>query len=603
VASRAAFALPKAEFDGRLYDDFPQIAENYARYVVQGKVLACRYVIQACQRYLDMLEAAEAGTEKYYFSPEDVVDVCSFIENLPLSKGQRANFVLAPWQIFVLSAVFGFRRDDPEFPATKGTRLVRECFLEVPRGHGKSAILAAIALYCFCCEGEFGSQVFVLGPKEDQARKVFDPIRAILELCPDLVEVYNLDWTLKLVRKDKSDPSAQIALVSSIADREDGHDPHVVIAEELHAQDDALIEVMQSALAKRQQTLFASITTAGRRATGVCWSTRKRLISVLAGERKADQFFGVIYTIDQEELDDERRLSDELTWRKAMPMYGITIDPSSIREEYDRATTQSGAAMLEFRRTRLNIWSNANGGLVHPDRWAECKIDGLDIGDYRKRKAWIGCDLASKNDIAAAAILFEEADCVIGFARYFVPSDGPGFRKESVGAMYGGWARSGHLTVTPGGIIDFDYIEQTLRDWCRDYDVQGIAFDSYQSNSILTRLFNDGLPAMMMPPGVKNISDPCKDLLARIEANAFAHDGNPITEWMAMNVVGHVDLRDNVLPQKDAPNSDNKIDGFAALCMANALRLNSAWDIKVNKPSVYARRGLLGGDADDWDME
>lgn len=577
----------------RLYPDYPGIARRYCEMVVSRELDVCLYVRQACDRYLKMLAAAGKPGTPYYFSPEWACDVCDFFDKMPRSKGGRpgALLVCQPYQIWEFCAIFGFRRDDPVFPETHGMRLVRDVYLEEPRGSGKSERLAVIALYCFTCESEEGSQIFIGAPKEDLAKKVFEPIKAMIDKTPDLKDHFGLGITVKRVTK-AGDRSAQITMVSSISEREDGHDPHVVIMEELHSQDEGLYRVMQSSLGKRTNNLFVSITTAGLRASGVCWRVRDRLINTLAGRNLEPSFFGVIFTVDAEDVEDERNLAKPETWRKANPMWGISLDPSSIHEAWGKAKNTSPADIIEFYRTRLNHWTNANGGLIFPEHWKACFNPKLKLDDFRGATCWIGADLGSKNDLTAIGIIFARGRRIQIFNRYFIPERAAGFGKESVGAMYRGWVDQGWLTTTPGAVTDYGFVEVAIREWCEKFDPLAIVFDKYQSNQILSALYNDGLPAIQMNPGTMAVSDPAKDFLAHIEAGTLEHDGNPVTEWMAMNVVGHLDKRGNILPQKEDPNSDNKIDGIAALIEANAVRLDTMLDIKPKRrPSAYNARG------------
>jgi phage terminase large subunit-like protein len=573
------------------------MARRYAEMVAGGELLSCRPVRRACERYLRMLDRAAKGKAKYFFSIEWAVDACDFIEKLPLSKGGRAGqlLILQPWQCFALCAIFGFRRDDPEFPASRGSRLVRDVYLEVPRGSGKSELLAAISLYCFCCEGEEGSQVFIGAPKDDQADKVYIPIKTMVEKTPELAEHFGLRKpTLDRIGK-VGETSSFITKVSHIAEREDGHDPHVVVMEELHAQDEGLYQVMQSSQGKRTVSgnLFISITTAGRRAAGLAWQVRKRLLNILEGLVEDDSFFGVIYTVDQEEIDDERLRYRREALMKANPMWGISLDPSQILEAISKAKTQSESAVLEFDRTRLNIWRNVNGGLILPENWKACYRPGLNFEDFRGKRMWIGADLGSKNDISAVSALFAERRKLQLFTWYFVPEKAPVFRRETYGPMYLGWIKSDRswMVTTPGGVTDYGFVEEKIRWLCTVGDVQAIAFDSYQSNQILAALYNDGLPAMEMHPGTKHVSDPAKDFFAHVEDGSIEHDGNPVTEWMAMNVVGHTDKRGNILPQKEDPDSPNKIDGIVTAIMANACRLDATLEVKPKRrPSAYNER-------------
>lgn len=585
------------------YPDYPTIARLYAEMVVSEDIPACRYVKQACKRYLAMLKEAAKPKAWYYFSDAWVVDACDFIEKLALPTGGDT-FILQPWQIWLLAAIFGFRRNDPDAPEDHGARLVREVYIEVPRGCGKSALAAAIGLYCWLNEDEKGSQIFIGAPKEEQARYVFKPMSDMTTETPEFQSHYGIDVTMQRLRRH-DDPAAQVRMISSIASREDGANPHVVIMEELHEQDEDLFNVMDSSLGKRVNNLFISITTAGKRAHGVCWSTRKRLINVLAKLSDQPAFFGTIYTLDDEEIKDKRIAHDPKRWPKAIPMWGITLSRSFLTDEMEKARQQSEARVLEVERTRLNIWSNGAGGLISDENWAACENKELDILDFRGEVAFIGADLGSKNDLSSIAIIFERDGKLAIFNEHFVPSKSKSFLHEEIGPLYSGWCRPpgdgrpSWLTMTNGPITDYNVIEARIRLWCKLFDVRYIGFDTYQSNQILSSLFNDGLPAGQVAPGVKTVSDPTKDLLARIEGGLLEHNGDPVMRWMAMNVCGYFDKRGNVLAQKEDEKSVYKIDGFAALINANVARMDAMLDVPKKWKSVYEIRGGLAGDDDD----
>lgn len=67
-------------------------------------------------------------------------------------------------------------------------------------------------------------------------------------------------------------------------------------------------------------------------------------------------------------------------------------------------------------------------------------------------------------------------------------------------------------------------------------------------------------------PTVQNFSEAMKEMQALIYQKLLHTDGNPVLEWMASNVVAHLDAKDNIYPRKENP--ENKIDGIVALIMA-----------------------------------
>jgi phage terminase large subunit-like protein len=50
------------------------------------------------------------------------------------------------------------------------------------------------------------------------------------------------------------------------------------------------------------------------------------------------------------------------------------------------------------------------------------------------------------------------------------------------------------LTVTPGNETDFAQIEDDIRDFCRRFRVQSVAYDPWGSTQLAQRLLGEGAP-------------------------------------------------------------------------------------------------------------
>ena len=68
-------------------------AHKYARDIVTGKIPACQYVINACQRHLDDLKKSKDKNYPYQFDKNLGERVCRFMQLLPHTKGEWANLV------------------------------------------------------------------------------------------------------------------------------------------------------------------------------------------------------------------------------------------------------------------------------------------------------------------------------------------------------------------------------------------------------------------------------------------------------------------------------------------------------------------------------
>ena len=131
------------------------IARQYMEGVLSGVIVACEWVKLACQRQKEDLERF-AASGLYIFNEAKGNEVCRFIELLTHTKGALAGkrIVLEPWQIFILTTSFGWRR------RADGGRRFRRVYIEVPRGNGKSSLSSGVGLYCLVADKEPGAEVY-----------------------------------------------------------------------------------------------------------------------------------------------------------------------------------------------------------------------------------------------------------------------------------------------------------------------------------------------------------------------------------------------------------------------------------------------------------
>ena len=117
--------------------NYVQIARQYADDVIAGKIPACKWVKLAAKRQISDLQKYSGPRSTYVFDETEAGRVCKFIELLTHTKGELAGtrIKLEPWQVFILSTAFGWRR------RSDGGRRFRRVYIEVPRGNGKALAL------------------------------------------------------------------------------------------------------------------------------------------------------------------------------------------------------------------------------------------------------------------------------------------------------------------------------------------------------------------------------------------------------------------------------------------------------------------------------
>jgi phage terminase large subunit-like protein len=229
--------------------DYAAIALAYAKAAAADKkqVRHCKWVRLAAQRHLDDLKRAKAKDWPYRYDPWHGNDVCDFIEKLPHVEGvwDTPTITLEPFQIFILAVVFGWRRKgDRPAPLHGRLRGGGPQEREVDQDRGRLALRLT-------CEDEPGPQVLTAATTFDQAKKVFHPAKRMVEMMPDLQEAFGLAaWAKSITCADNG---GYMQPLHASRKRQDGHNPHLVTMDELHAHTDrGLYDVMRSAFGARR---------------------------------------------------------------------------------------------------------------------------------------------------------------------------------------------------------------------------------------------------------------------------------------------------------------------------------------------------------------
>ncbi|WP_075795206.1 terminase large subunit [Massilia putida] len=544
--------------------NYATAARRYAEAVVAGEILACRWVQRACQRQLDDLARYTGKASPYRFNPklkdkegrtfQPADNLCAFIERLPHVKGPLAGepISLEPWQVFILSTVFGWVKSD-------GKRRFRRSYIEVPRGNAKSTLSSAVGLYMLAADGEGGAEVYSLATTRDQARIVFGDAQTMARRSAGFRSRFSVNVGAHNMHVLAS--GSKFEALSAEGSTLDGLNIHFGCVDELHAHKTRTVyDVVETGTGKRDNSLLWVITTAGSNRAGICYEVRTFVTKLLDGVIQDDTQFGIIYG-----LDDDDAWDTEPALIKANPNWGISVRPEVLGPLQAKAM-QLPSAINNFKTKHLNEWVNADTAWMDMRAWDACGDSTLDLDAFEGQPCWIGLDLASKTDIAALVLVFQHpdiADAYAVFGKYYLPED----TVQAAGnSQYPGWMRTGRLTVTPGNVIDFSWIEADLTAMASRFSVQAVAFDPFQATQLSTRMLAEGLPMIEVRPTVLNFSEPMKTLEALVLQKKLVHDGDPVLAWMASNVVAHLDAKDNIYPRKERP--ENKIDGIVALIMA-----------------------------------
>lgn len=560
--------------------DFVKMAGDYARDVVAGRVIACKYVKLACQRHLDGLKAQRSKEHPYTLDKAAAEKVCKFVELMPHVKGKWARskerIMLEPWQAFVLVNVFGWKR--------KGDKLrrYRRVYVEVPRKNAKSTITAGVADYMLLADGEHGAEVYSGATTEKQAWEVFGPARLMVLQTPELREAFGVSVGAKnlhvLGSASKFEPI--------IGKPGDGASPSFAVTDEYHEHATSeQFDTMLTGMGAREQPIAWAITTAGSDTAGPCYALRSQCADMLEGKVTHDDLFAYVATIDD---GDDWTSPDAL--RKANPNMGVSVSEEFLRTAQLRAISDP-REQATFKTKHLNVWVTAASPYFNADAWAKLADETVTAEAFAGEDCYLSFDLAATLDVACTMKLFRRTmdDGAVHYyvlPRFYVPEEAA---EKPENRHYAGWVAEGYLTATPGDMIDYDAIEADIKADCKAHRVVQIAYDRWDATQVVQHLQNfigaDKL--VQIPMTTEHLSHPMKHLAALIQSGRIHHDGNPMMTWMIGNVTAQTDRNDNVFPRKE--RAERKIDGAVSLIMCLSRELREPARVR----SVYETRGVI----------
>jgi len=547
----------------------------YARGVLAGEIVAGPYVIWACERHMRDLKR-----DDIYLDLNEVSVLVDFFRMLKHYKGKWAGkpVELDPWQVFCLGSLYGWKRK------ADGFRRFREGFLEVPRKNGKSTKAGGVALYGLTMDNEPGPEVYTVATKRGQAKIVWNDAKVMGKACRSLAKRINF------YVNNISMPSVNGKLepLSRDSKGHDGLNPSLALMDELHAWEDRLMwDQVEDAMGARDQPLILSITTAGTYIEGICFEKHEHGINVLdpvQADYDDDTLFVYIATVS-----DPEALGDPLQWAMANPSLGGAKGLEYMQEQYRKAV-QSPSRMNAFKVKQLNIWTNAPDSWLDMVQWKAAEDKSLKLEDFYGKKCFLGLDLAEVNDLSALIAIFPGDDDVWrAFSWFWCPEEDIAKRADGDRVPYQLWERMGYLKATPGAATDFDFIEAEILAIAEKFDVQGLLYDRWKSQSVVQNLDKEEIcTCIPYGQGYKEASPALREIERRLLCGKFRFAPNPVLTWNAGNACVAMDPAENI---KLIKKMDRKrIDGMAALA-------NAAGGLVGEPPedteSVYEERGVI----------
>ena len=519
---------------------------QYVDDVLEGKIPTGNLIKLACKRFNKFLER-----DDIYLDEAEIDRCVLYISQMKhfLGKSAGKNFVLEPWQQFVVANVLGLK-----YKSTK-KRVCNETNIMIARKNGKDALIGAICDYLLIADGEAAPEIVVAANSTDQAKicfkyisefgKSLDPKGKILKYYRNYVTVPSNNGVVKVI---SSDPT-----------KADGMNISCFVVDEMHEnRDRRMYDVLKSSQGMREQPLAIIISTAGFHLDGPYYDMYKLSVEILNDVKQMDNFFPFIWQLD--EGDD---WSDSNNFVKANPNLDVTVTKDFITQEVNKAKVDP-TALNGVLVKNLNMWQQSAMAWISRENVVKCMKD-INIDDYVGYTAYIGVDLSSVNDMTAMSVLIPIGDEKYVLKNYaFLPEET--IKEHPNRELYQKFIQDGDMIMTSGNIVDFDYVTKLIYDLSQKLSISGIFYDPYNSGTWSIQCTDLGFNMQPVSQGLLNFNSPTRQFEKWVLGENLIIDKSSLFLWCVGNCSLKEDWNDNRKPIKSSANS--KIDCVIAALMA-----------------------------------
>ena len=526
---------------------------KYAKDVSRGDIVACTWIVLACDRFLNDLDRTDVP---WHFDYEKADRILRWFEMAVRHvKGSLAGkpLVLEPWQIFIMINVFGFVNKKTGF------RRFNNVLDFEARKNGKSVKASGIATYHILADGEQGAEAFSLASKQDQAKIVWNDAVQMVTKMPEKIKAKFKHRTNVLSVPESYSFYKPLGRDSKSLD---GLNVSLAIFDEWASVGDRnLEEVITSSQGSREQYLNYYITTAQFDKTSSFYDSYLYCKRILSGDIVDDTWFAAIY-----ELDEGDDWKDESVWIKANPNIDVSISRDFLRKQVNMAT-QIPSKQNNFLVKHMNMWTSSSLAWLPNEYWRQSIVTEPNYGN----DTYVGVDLGKVSDLTALSFAHKRVED--GVNKYycefysFLPELALENAPKHVKPLYQSAIDRGVLMLTEGNATDYRYIHDFLNKKQKEYNIREILYDKWGSTQLVTELALEGAPVIEIGQGMGSLSPACKDTERLIREGCVEHLDDPFFEWQFNNCTVFTDVNENIKVRKgDDPSL--KVDNIVALIFA-----------------------------------
>lgn len=548
-------------------------AFGYAEDVVNGKIVANKYRILGCKRFLEDYESG-----RYDFDPTDAEFVIRIIERTVCHmQGEDKDgnplrgtpFLLMSFHKFIVYNLLGFK--------IKGTKINRfhECLIFIPRKNVKTSFVGALAYALGLLYRKSGTKIYVVAAALKQTMETFQfldyNITNMGERDTDGGHFHIIDNNNEhsITAEDIGGGMIEINALAMNPDVQDSFNCNIAIADEIHAfKKPKQYNLFKEAMKAYRNKLMIGISTAGDDPNGFLAQRVKYCKRVLDKEIEDEQYFIFICEADPTVGEDGKEFIDftnPITHEKANPAYGQSVQPEELLNDSMQALNDP-QQRKDFLAKSLNVFTSSMNtyfdmGIVRSSdekyNWSLEELVKLPISWYG------GADLSKMHDLTGTALHGRYKDVDITITHAFIPITVAHLKAEEDNIPIFWWKDQGWLTMCNSSTIAYEEpVKWFIEMKKMGFKIKWVGYDRRYSREFVLKMKQAGFKVRDQSQRYVEKTEAFREIENKYIQQKFYYLHNKAYEYCIENVKAIEDSDDFVRFEKIEPHK--RIDLFDA---------------------------------------
>lgn len=536
-------------------------AYKYAKDITEGKILAGKYVIKECERFLEMIDNNNSRLYKTYFVDIKTVRFINTVVSLTNFAtgefaGQPCYDYIAGFQWYILINLYCVKyRNNP------AKRRFEKACVFISRKNAKTWLVSMFMLLALLLEPDY-AQLVAAANTRDQAKILFNEIKKTLEVSPKLSKQF------KILSNNITNTLNNNFLfpIAAEARTTDGMLVSVGCVDEYGAaRDTSIYDSLQTSMLSTINRLLFTISTGYPYPKNPMRDQIEYGKKVLDNLVEDDKFFLMCY-----ELDEGDEWTDEKVWIKSNPLQAVSkLGMEFLRGECKMAI-ELPSKQMSFRTKNLNQWLDGDNSEIYIpiDNVKKCKLE--EGYNWYGRDVYIGVDLSQTTDNTAISMVTYDYDLnkFVAKSWAFIPYDRIFNKTNTEKIDYNYFIEKSWCYACGGDVIDHNFVEEFLINLQNVYGVNilNIGYDRYNCISSANRWYKSGLDVTEIKQHSSILHPATKFLKELVLKGEFLYEENTLLEINFSNAKLVLDTNLNGYINKK--KSNGKIDMVASLINA-----------------------------------